>query len=81
MSRSDLIELTGVVTERLPGATFKVCLNDTNNTIFAVLCGNMRRNKILILTGDLVTVNLSPYDLTRGIITWRGERSNLKDEV
>lgn len=81
MAKSDLIELTGVVTERLPGASFKVTINGTNNTIFAVLCGNMRRNKILILAGDLVTVSLSPYDLTRGIITWRGERSNLKNEV
>lgn len=68
--KGDVIEAAGVVAEALPNATFKVELANSH-IITAHLSGKMRMNFIRILPGDKVTVELSPYDLTRGRITYR----------
>ncbi|MDR0454866.1 MAG: translation initiation factor IF-1 [Deferribacteraceae bacterium] len=68
--KGDVIEAVGVVNEALPNATFRVELPN-NHIIMAHLSGKMRMNFIRILPGDKVTVELSPYDLTRGRITYR----------
>jgi translation initiation factor IF-1 len=68
--KGEVIEAVGVVSEALPNATFKVEL-DNKHVIQAHLSGKMRMNFIRILPGDRVTVELSPYDLTRGRITYR----------
>ncbi len=65
-----MIELEGVVVEKLPNATFKVEL-ENGHQITAVISGKLRTNFIKILPGDKVTVEMSPYDLTKGRITWR----------
>ena len=70
MSKSDMIELEGVVLEAMPGATFKVEL-DNGVQIQAHISGKLRMNYIKILPGDKVTVEMSPYDLTKGRIIWR----------
>ena len=70
MSKSDVIELKGTVKESLPNTQFKVVL-DNGHTILAHVSGKIRMNFITILPGDKVTVELSPYDLTRGRITRR----------
>lgn len=70
MSKEDVIEAQGSVTETLPNAMFRVKL-DNGHTILAHISGKMRMHFIRILPGDRVTVELSPYDLTRGRITYR----------
>jgi translation initiation factor IF-1 len=70
MSKEDLIEVQGKVVEVLPNAMFKVKI-DTGQTVQAHISGKMRMHYIKILPGDRVTVELSPYDLTRGRITYR----------
>jgi translation initiation factor IF-1 len=70
MSKKDLIELEGKVVEVLPNATFKVKL-ENGHEILAHISGKLRMNYIRILQGDKVTVELSPYDLSKGRITWR----------
>ncbi|MBD5560939.1 MAG: translation initiation factor IF-1 [Clostridia bacterium] len=72
MSKSDVIEVEGVVTDTYPNATFQVEL-ENGHKILAHISGKLRMNYIRILTGDKVTVELSPYDLTKGRITWRGK--------
>ena len=67
MAKSDMIEVEGVVVESLPNTTFQV------DTILAHISGKLRMNFIRILPGDKVTVEMSPYDLTRGRITWRSK--------
>lgn len=70
MSKSDMVELEGIVTAKLPGTKFTVKLmNGTEVT--AYLSGRLRQNFIRILVGDKVTLEMSPYDLTKGKITWR----------
>ncbi|MBR1624785.1 MAG: translation initiation factor IF-1 [Clostridia bacterium] len=70
MSKDDVIEVEGVVTELLPGTTFKVKLvND--HVITAYLCGKMRQRTIKVCVGDSVKVEMSPYDLNKGRITYR----------
>lgn len=71
------IELDGVVSEVLPSAMFRVDL-DNGHRVLATTAGKMRRFRIRVLAGDRVTVTVSPYDLTRGRITFRhkGERSS-----
>ena len=74
MAKEDLLELEGVVVEALPKATFKVELdNPAKPVILAHISGKLRMNFIRILPGDKVTVQVSPYDLTRGRITWRSK--------
>lgn len=70
MAKSDMIELEGVVTESLPNTTFNVDIGN-GHIILAHISGKLRMNYIRILPGDKVTVQMSPYDLTRGRITWR----------
>jgi translation initiation factor IF-1 len=70
MSKEDVIETQGSVTETLPNAMFRVQL-DNGHKILAHISGKMRMHFIRILPGDKVTVELSPYDLTRGRITYR----------
>ena len=72
MSKSDMIELEGVVVETLPNTTFKVDIGN-GHVIQAGISGKLRMNSIRILQGDKVTVQMSPYDLTRGRITWRSK--------
>lgn len=70
MSKKDVIEVEGKVVEALPNTIFKVEL-DNGHQIVAHISGKLRMNYIRILPGDTVTVELSPYDLTKGRITWR----------
>ena len=70
MSKQDVIEVEGIVREALPNAQFKVELPN-GHVILAVISGKLRMNFIRILPGDKVTVEMSPYDLTRGRITWK----------
>ncbi|MBI4651437.1 translation initiation factor IF-1 [Candidatus Desantisbacteria bacterium] len=70
MSKKDAIEVEGTVLESLPNAMFKVEL-ENNHKVIAHISGKMRMNFIRILPGDKVTIELSPYDLTRGRIIYR----------
>lgn len=70
MSKKDVIEVEGKVLEALPNAMFKVELQN-GHQILAHISGKLRMNYIRILPGDTVALELSPYDLTRGRITWR----------
>jgi translation initiation factor IF-1 len=72
MSKDDVIEMQGTVVEALPNAMFEVEL-ESGQKILAHISGKLRMNFIRILPGDKVTVELSPYDLTRGRITWRAK--------
>ena len=72
MSKDDVIELEGKVLESLPNAMFQVEL-ENGHKILAHISGKLRMNFIRILPGDKVTVELSPYDLTRGRIIWRAK--------
>ncbi len=72
MSKSDVIEMEGKVVEALPNAMFQVELQN-GHQILAHISGKMRMNFIRIYPGDKVTIELSPYDLTRGRITWRSK--------
>ncbi|MGA6828652.1 translation initiation factor IF-1 [Nitrospira sp. NS4] len=70
MGKEDVIEVQGSVTETLPNAMFRVKL-DNGHILLAHISGKMRMHFIRILPGDKVTVEMSPYDLTRGRITYR----------
>ena len=72
MAKDDVIELEGTVVEALPNAMFQVELPN-GHKILAHILGKLRMNFIRILPGDKVTVQMSPYDLTRGRITWRSK--------
>ena len=72
MAKEDLIELEGKVVETLPNTTCKVEL-ENGHQILATISGKLRMNYIKILTGDKVKVEMSPYDLNRGRITWRAK--------
>ena len=72
MSKQDVIEVEGIVREALPNSQFKVELQN-GHVILAVISGKLRMNFIRILPGDKVTVEMSPYDLSRGRITWRSK--------
>ena len=71
MAKEDLIEIEGQVVDLLPNAMFKVTLDGNNITINAYTSGRMRKNKIQVLLGDRVRVEISPYDLTKGRISRR----------
>ena len=70
MAKEEMIEFTGVVTELLPNAMFRVKL-DNNHEILAHTAGKMRKNRIRVLAGDKVNVEMTPYDLSKGRITFR----------
>ena len=72
MSKDDEIELEGTVVEALPNTMFKVDIGN-GHVILATSSGKLRMNYIRILPGDKVTLRMSPYDLTRGRITWRSK--------
>jgi len=72
LAKEDLIEVEGTVVEAMPNTTFQVDIGN-GHTILAHISGKLRMNYIRILPGDKVTVQLSPYDLTRGRITWRSK--------
>jgi translation initiation factor IF-1 len=70
VAKEDMIEFSGVVTELLPNAMFRVKL-ENDHEILAHTSGKMRKNRIRVLAGDKVTVEMTPYDLTKGRITFR----------
>ena len=72
MAKEDVIEVEGTVVEALPNTNFKVEL-ENGHEILAHISGKLRMNYIKILPGDKVKVELSPYDLNRGRITWRAK--------
>ena len=72
MAKDDVLEVEGTVIEALPNAVFQVEL-ETGHKILAHISGKLRMNFIRILPGDKVTVEMSPYDLTKGRITWRAK--------
>ena len=72
MSKEDVIEVEGIVSDALPNAMFKVKL-ENGHEVLAHISGKLRQNYIKILPGNKVTMELSPYDLSRGRITWRGK--------
>lgn len=72
MSKEDVLEVEGTVVEALPNATFQVELTN-GHKILAHISGKLRMNYIRIVPGDKVTVEMSPYDLTKGRITWRAK--------
>ena len=72
MSKDDVIEVEGKIIEALPNAMFQVQL-ENGHKVLAHISGKLRMNFIRILPGDKVTIELSPYDLTRGRITWRAK--------
>ena len=70
MAKEDTIKLEGVVDELLPNMTFRVTLDNGKN-VLAHLCGKMRKNNVRVLVGDRVTVEMSPYDLSKARIMYR----------
>ena len=72
LSKEDVLEVEGTILEALPNAQFKVELSN-GHVILAHISGKLRMNYIRILPGDKVTVEMSPYDLTKGRITWRAK--------
>jgi translation initiation factor IF-1 len=72
VARSDLVQMDGVVKEVLPGGNFRVEV-EGGHTVLAQLAGNMRRNRIRVVLGDQVTVAVSPYDPTRGLVVFRAK--------
>ena len=70
MSKADVIEIEGVVVEKLPNAMFQVEL-ENRHKVLATISGKLRMNYIRILPGDKVTLEMSPYDLSKGRIIWR----------
>ena len=72
MAKEDIIEMEGEVLENLPNATFKIKL-ENDHVVLGYISGKMRMNYIRILPGDTVTVEISPYDLSKGRITFRAK--------
>ena len=72
MAKEDLIEFQGKVVEILPNATFRVEL-ENGHIVFCQISGRMRKNRIRVLLNDTVTVEMTPYDLTKGRITFRSK--------
>lgn len=72
MAKDDIIKMTGIVDECLPGAMFRVKLNE-KHIILATISGRLRQNNIRILLGDSVDIEMSPYDITRGRIVYRNK--------
>ncbi|HEX7175487.1 MAG TPA: translation initiation factor IF-1 [Pyrinomonadaceae bacterium] len=71
MSKEDLVPAMGVIVDKQPNAFFKVQIDNSDHVVLAQISGKMRKNRIRILVGDRVSVEMSPYDLTRGRITYR----------
>ena len=79
MAKEEAIQMDGVVVDTLPNTTFKVEL-ENGHVVTAHISGKMRKNYIRILTGDTVTVELTPYDLSKGRIVYRGPMRRSEDE-
>jgi len=79
MSKEELLEFRGKIVELLPNATFRVLL-ENNHEIVAYTSGKMRKNRIRILTGDDVTIEMTPYDLTKGRVTHRHKGIIVEDK-
>ena len=77
MSKADVIEIEGTVIEKLPNAMFKVKL-ENDHEVLATISGKLRMNYIKILPGDKVTLELSPYDLSKGRIKWREKQKKIE---
>jgi len=71
MSKDDLIEMTGVVTEVLPANTYRVKVDNMEHVLLCYLGGRLKQNKIKIILGDSVRIEVSTYDLTKGRVTYR----------
>ena len=71
LAAEDLIPAEGVIIDKQPNAFFKVRLDNSEHVVLAAISGKMRKNRIRILVGDRVSVEMSPYDLSRGRITYR----------
>ena len=71
MSKNDVIELDGQIVEVLPNQTYKVLVSETETTIMSYTGGRMRQNKIRLVIGDSVRIELSPYDLSKGRLVHR----------
>lgn len=69
--KEELVQVGGTVIDKQRGASFKVRIDKTEHIVIAQISGRMRRNRIRILTGDKVDLELSPYDLTKGRIVYR----------
>lgn len=69
--KEELIQVAGTIVDKQRDASFKVKVNDSDHIVMAQISGRMRRNRIRILIGDRVDVEMSPYDLTKGRITYR----------
>ena len=69
--KEELIEMGGVVVDKQPNAFFKVQINDTEHMVLATICGKMRKRWVRLVVGDRVKMEMSPYDLNKGRITWR----------
>lgn len=78
MSKEELIQFYGKVLELLPNATFRVEL-ENGHQIIAYTSGKMRRNRIKVLTGDMVTVEITPYDLTNGRVIQRHKQNSFQE--
>ena len=78
MAKEEAIEVEGVVVEPLPNAMFRVKL-DNDHVVLAHISGKMRKHYIRITTGDDVTVELTPYDLSKGRITFRGKKKPVEE--
>ena len=76
MAKEDLMEFKGVVEEVLPNAMFRVKL-ENDHIVLAHTAGKMRKNKIRVLAGDTVLVEMTPYDLSKGRITFREKQNNI----
>jgi translation initiation factor IF-1 len=73
VAKEEFVNVTGKVEEVLPNATFRVVLDNTQHKIIAYLGGKLRQNNIKVLLGDTVEIEMSPYDMTRGRITYRNK--------
>lgn len=71
MAKDDLLEMTGVVTEVLPANMYRVKVDDTDHILLAYLGGKLKQNKIKIILGDKVRLEVSTYDLSKGRVTYR----------
>ena len=71
MSNADKFEVEGIVTDAVKGGKFLVKINDSDMVVECTTSGRLKKNFIKIIVGDKVTVNISSYDVTKGIITWR----------
>ena len=71
MAKEDIIELTGVVEEVLPGSMYKVKIENMSNLMLCYTSGKLKQHKIRIILGDRVKVEVSPYDLSKGRVSYR----------